>query len=132
MSISQGEKKIISILRAAGINFVREKSFKEAVRVKNCRFDFFLPQKNILLECDGAQHFIFNPRFFKNQSEFLKSKERDRMKNSAALAMGIPLYRIPYWEIDNLKNFEDLLKPEYLVRSKFHNDEAWRAHQNRR
>lgn len=131
MNISQGEKKIISILRAAGVDFVREKSFKEAVRVKNCRFDFFLPQKNILLECDGAQHFIFNPRFFKNQSEFLKSQERDRMKNSAALAMGIPLYRIPYWDLEKLKNFEDLIKPEYLVRSKFHNDEAWRAHQSR-
>ena len=132
MNISQGEKKIISILHAADMDFVREKSFDEAVRVSSCRFDFYLPQKNVLVEYDGSQHFIFNLHFFGSRGEFLKAQERDRLKNSAALAMGIPLYRIPYWDLDNIKSFEDLFKPEYLVHSKFHNDEAWRAHQNLR
>ena len=132
MNVSQGEKKIISILRAAGIDFVREKSFREAVRVKNCRFDFFLPQKNILLEYQGPQHYEYSAFFFKKKSDFTKAQERDRMKISAALSMGIPLYCIPYWELDNIKNFKDLLNDEYLARSKFHNDDAWRAHQNRR
>lgn len=132
MSISQGEQKIISILRAENISFVREKSFEEAVRVVNCRFDFYLPEKNILLEFDGNQHFEFISHFFKSRSDFTKAQERDRLKNGAALAMGIPLYRIPYWEIDNIKNFRDLTSPKFLVHSKFHNDDIWRAHQNLR
>lgn len=130
MSISQGEQKIISILRAENISFVREKSFEEAVRVANCRFDFYLPEKNILFEYQGPQHYEFISFFFKKRSDFTKAQERDRLKASAALAMGIPLYCIPYWDLEKLKNFGDLLKPEYLVHSKFHNDETWRAHQN--
>ena len=132
MSISQGEQKIISILRAENISFVREKSFEEAVRVAKCRFDFYLPEKNILLEYQGIQHYEYSAFFFKKKSDFTKAQERDRLKASAALSMRIPLYCIPYWDLDNLKNFEDLVKPEYLVRSKFHNDDAWRARQNRR
>ena len=132
MNISQGEKKIISILRAAGIQFEREKSFGEAVRVANCRFDFYLPEKNILLECNGIQHYEYNTFFFKKKSDFTKAQERDRMKISAALSMGIPLYCIPYWELDNIKNFKDLLNDKYLARSKFHNDDTWRAHQKSR
>lgn len=132
MSISQGEKKIISILRAAGVDFEREKSFEEAVRVANCRFDFYLPEKNILFEYQGPQHYEYNSHFFKKKSDFTKAQERDRQKICASLAMNIPLYCIPYWELENIKSFEDLLNDKFLARNKFHNDDTWRTHQNLR
>lgn len=129
---SLGEQKIIEILNKEHIAFVREKSFEEAIRIPKCRFDFYLPKKNILIEFQGKQHYQLIPHFFKDRSSFLKSQERDRLKISAALAMKIPLYCIPYWDIDTIKNFEDLIKPEYLAKSKFHNDDSYRKHQNLR
>ena len=51
------------------------------------------------IEVDGEQH--WKPVY--GRQALLKQKEHDRRKNSYALANKIPLYRIPYWEIDNIK-----------------------------
>ena len=54
----------------------------------------------------------------------MAGKERDRRKNSYALANNIPLYRIQYWDINNKKinSFSDITKDKNRVKSKFHND----------
>ena len=44
-----------------------------------------------------------------NEADFLKAKERDRIKNSYALSHNIKLYRIPYWEVENIKCFSPYL-----------------------
>jgi len=44
------------------------------------------------------------------------------MKNSYCLANNIPIYRIPYWEIKNLKTADDLFSKNFLVKDKWHND----------
>ena len=122
---SKGEVKITSILTKEKIKFVREKQFKD-LRSGLYRYDFYLPVQNILIEFNGAQHYAFTPYFHKNRSDFLKAQERDRRKMSYALAHRIPLYCIPYWDLETLHSFKDLLRAPYLVTSKFHNDEAWR------
>ena len=119
--ISSYEAVVIKILRAAAINFEREKQFKD-LRNGYYRFDFYIPSLNILLEIDGEQHFKFNKRFYKKQSDFKKAQERDRLKNSYCLSHKIKLYRIPYWEIENLKIFNDLLQEKFLVTTKWWND----------
>lgn len=119
--MSSLEEHVYNILIERHIDFEREKSFKD-LRNNNYRFDFFLPQQNLIIELDGRQHFEYIPYFHKNQQNFLKSQERDRRKNSYCLANKIPLYRIPYWEIDNIKTLEDIFKEKFLVRSKWHND----------
>lgn len=129
---SKGEQKIIEILNKEHIRFESEKVFTDEKRVSRYRYDFYLPDMNICIEFQGMQHMVYSPFFYKNRSDFTKAQERDRLKISYCLAHNIPLYCIPYWDLEKLKNFEDLVKPEYLVRSKFHNDDAWRAHQNRR
>lgn len=122
---SKGEAKIASILTKEKVKFVREKQFKD-LRSGLYRYDFYLPVQNILIEFNGAQHYAFTPYFHKNRSDFLKAQERDRRKISYALARHIPLYCIPYWDLETLHLFKDLLRAPYLVTSKFHNDEAWR------
>ena len=122
---SKGEVKIASILTKEKVKFVREKQFKD-LRSGLYRYDFYLPVQNILIEFNGAQHYAFTPYFHKNRSDFLKAQERDRRKISYALARHIPLYCIPYWDLETLHSFKDLLRAPYLVTSKFHNDEAWR------
>jgi hypothetical protein len=38
------------------------------------------------------------------------------------LANDIPLYRIPYWKIRELKTANDIFTEEHLVKDRWHND----------
>lgn len=121
MITSSYEKTIIDILNKEGIKFSREKTFDD---LKNglYRFDFYLPDKNILIKCDGEQHYHFTKAFYKKREDFLKSKERDRKKNAYALSHNIQLYRIPFFKMDSIKTFNDMTNKEFLVISIYHND----------
>ena len=119
--MSKGEDKIIRLLRAANIKFEREKTFSD-LRGGKFRYDFYLPSYNILIEVDGEQHFKQVKVFQKTRSDFLKQQENDRRKNSYALANGIILLRIPFWELEGLEKFEDLFQQKFRVVSKWHND----------
>lgn len=59
--ISQGEKKVIEMLRKEGIIFEKEKTFSNLQHNGvNYRFDFYLPYVvggPCLIEVDGLQHF---------------------------------------------------------------------------
>ena len=71
------------------------------------RFDFYLQNycgRPVIVEVDGEQH--FKPVY--GRQAFLKGQEHDRQKNSYCLANDIPLYRIPYWEIRELKTASDI------------------------
>lgn len=115
--MSSYEDKIVRILRRASIKFEREKTFKD-LRQGRYRFDFYLSTLNILIEVDGQYHFY--P--IRGRQQLLKQQEYDRRKNSYCLATKIPLYRIPFWEIDTIQQFEDILQKKFLVKNKFHND----------
>lgn len=119
--ISSLEMRIISILKKENISFIREKTFNDLQKGR-FRFDFFLPQYNILIEVDGEQHFNYVRKFYKTISDFKKMQEHDRIKNSYALAHKIKLYRIPYWEVQNIQSFQDMIQDNFLVRTKWHND----------
>lgn len=121
MNTSNYEQKIINMLRAANVRFEREKTFSD-LKGGKFRYDFYLPFYNILIEVDGEQHFKQIKKFQKTRTDFLKQQENDRRKNSYALANKITLIRIPYWEMDKLKVFNDLFQSKFLVKSKWHND----------
>ena len=120
------EKKVAQILNKRKINYQQEKSFKD-LKHGLFRFDFYIPNFNgrpILIEVDGEQH--FKPVY--GRQAFLKGQEYDRRKNSYCLANNIPLYRIPYWEIKNIEDINDILKEEFLVKNRWHNDKIWTRH----
>ena len=79
-------------------------------------------------EIDGPQHMEYTKFFHKKRSDFTKAQERDRVKNSYCLAHEIPLYRIPYWEMDNIRCVDDIFQDKFLVRSKYHNDNIYREY----
>ena len=122
---SKGEWKIIHILKNSKIKFEAEKTFKDLNMVL-LRYDFFLYEKNIIIEFNGEQHYKFNSHFFKTRQEFLVQQERDRRKIGYANAHGMKIYCIPYWELDNINKAEDLFQKKFLAKSKFHNDIVWR------
>ena len=125
MKTSSLEEKIITILKKEKINFQREKTYPD-LKFGYYRFDFFLPQYNLLIEVDGAQHYKFSKIFHKKRQDFLKAQERDRRKNSYALSHNIPLYRIPCFEIENINTFQDILQDKFLVKDKWHCDNVAR------
>ena len=125
MKTSSLEEKIITILKKEKIKFQREKTYPD-LKFGYYRFDFFLPQYNLLIEVDGAQHYKFSKIFHKKRQDFLKAQERDRRKNSYAFSHNISLYRIPYFEIENIYTFQDILQDKFLVKDKWHCDNVAR------
>lgn len=125
MKTSSLEEHIISVLKKEKIKFQREKTYPD-LKFGYYRFDFFLPQYNLLIEVDGAQHYKFSKLFHKKRQDFLKAQERDRRKNSYALSHNIPLYRIPYFEIENINTFQDIFQDKFLVKDKWHCDNVAR------
>ena len=126
--MSKIEDKFEKIFISTGIKCVREKTFPD-LRKGLLRYDFYLPQMNILVEIDSMLHFTPISKFHKNKSDFTHAQQNDRLKNSYALSHNIPLYRIPEWEFDNIKKASDILQSKFQVKSKWHNDEIWREHQ---
>ena len=123
--MSSFEQKIYQVLKQENISFVQEKQFKDCYN-SLYRFDFYLPKKNIIIEVHGAQHYEMNKKFHKSRADFAKAQERDRRKISYCLAHNISMYCIPYWEIDNITCFADIIDERFHATSKFHNDEVWR------
>lgn len=124
MNNSSYELHILRLLTRNKIAFEREKIFSDLRRGKY-RYDFYIPNycgRKILIEVDGEQHFNQVKHFQKTRADFKKTQEHDRRKNQYALAYDYILIRIPYWRIDDIKTMNDLFKPEFIVKSKFHND----------
>lgn len=125
--MSKGEQLIKSILENENVRFQQEKIFTD-LRNGKMRFDFFLPELGILIENDGAQHFKQITKFHRTLQEFNHAKQNDRYKNSFALARGYKLYRIPYWEINNIRTFSDMIQDKFRVTTSWHNDIIYREY----
>lgn len=117
---SFGEEKIATILEKNNIKFQKEYTFKDCKTENDflCRFDFAIFKNNklyCLIEYDGKQH--FEDGFF----DLEKNKQRDKIKNSYCLFYNIPLYRIPYTDLNNIITFSDIVNKKYLVVQKIEN-----------
>ena len=124
--MSKYEESVIKILKQGQISFIREKTFSD-LKHGLFRFDFYIYNLNgapAIIEVDGEQH--FKPIY--GRQSFLKGQEHDRRKNSYCLANNIPLYRIPYWEIKNLKTSADIFSNKFLVKTRWHNDQLKAPH----
>ena len=108
---SKGERKIKEILTELKINFIQEKRFSDCVFESNkmARFDFYLPNENIIIEYDGIQHFIQGDGYFDNEDKIKITQQHDEIKNRYCKEHQIKLIRIPYTDYN-------LLNAEYLKR----------------
>lgn len=96
-SISEGEQKIQEILNKFSLNTYREKSFNDCRNKEGnlLFFDFFVPERNLLIEFDHKQHFI-PTSFFGGEIGFLKLKEHEKIKKDFCKAKNFNLLRISY------------------------------------
>ena len=130
--MSKGEEKSIELLQKDRYRFEREKRFKD-LKHGLYRFDFYVVGGRAIpciIELNGAQHYQYVKKFYSSRAEFEAAKERDRRKISYCLAHNIPLYIIPYWELDNLHTAADLFSPRFRAASRWKNDQDWQQQQN--
>ena len=129
--MSKYEEKVISLLQKGKYKFEREKRFTDLKKGKY-RFDFYVHRgrsKFCLIELQGQQHYQQVKKFHHTRAEFAAAQERDRRKISYCLANQIPLYVIPYWELDKLTSAADLFQEKFRARDRWKNDKDWRNHE---
>lgn len=100
-SESIGEKKIRHYLEDHKINFIAQKWFKDCRDVNPLPFDFYLPDKNTIIEFDGRQHFG-ETKYFSYSYE--KTKDHDEIKNEYCNKNNIKLIRIPFWDYNKIES----------------------------
>jgi hypothetical protein len=119
---SKGEIVVEQWLETKGIIYVCQMTFDECRGNTNIRlkFDFFLPDYNLLVEVDGIQHYkesIDKLQFGRHkitQSDYERIKRRDETKTLYALNNKIRLVRIPYRNKTDTKNIVPLLEKEIV------------------
>ena len=108
---SHGETKIKKLLTENNIKFETQKIFSN-FRYQDTqqfpRYDFYLPDYNILIEYDGEQHYR-QVMTWDTEERFQQRQKRDSIKTDYALQNNIILIRIPYYHYDHL-SIEDLLE----------------------
>lgn len=95
---SKGCRKIKAWFEQNGISYEVEKNFEW---IGNKRYDFFVPQDNLLIEFNGIQH--YQPiEFFLHSRTFEQQQESDRIKQEQAIAHGYKFLVISYEEEEQI------------------------------
>ena len=74
-------------------------------------YDFYIPDMNILIECQGLQH-IYPVEYFGGEEQFKVQQEHDRRKREYAEKNGYKLLEISYWNYDKI---DEILSKELSV-----------------
>ena len=95
---SRGENAIETLLKENNIKYEKEKRFKN---LGQQRFDFYV-NNEYLIEYDGIQHFQITGGWGTKEN-LKKVREHDQDKNNFCKLNNIPLIRIPYTHLKELK-----------------------------
>lgn len=122
--LSHGANAIKLLLDKANISYKQEYIFEDFVfeNGHHPRFDFFIPEKNYIIEYDGEQHFYADtsPKSWNTPEKLKQTQQRDKIKNQYCLEHNIPIIRIPYYiSISDLTIFD--LIPEtskFIIKNK--------------
>lgn len=94
---SKGERKIMNYLTENGIDFFKEKTFEWS---EKRRYDFYLPDYNLLLEYHGQQHYKEVPTF---QLSLEEQQQIDIWKEKKAKENGVDFFVISYLDFDKIE-----------------------------
>ncbi|MDF9599575.1 hypothetical protein P7D15_00175 [Bacillus cereus] len=111
---SKGEKEIEKFLQEHNIVY-KSQYIAEGCRYKrDLRFDFGIFSNNNLvavIEYDGQQH-ITPVSIFGGKKAFETLQKRDEIKNNYCKVNGIKMFRIPFWDIEDIDEIlSDLFIP---------------------
>jgi len=91
--VSKVVSNVTEFLNELEINFESEKTFPWLKYQLNLYLDFFLPEYNIAIECDGDQHYSSKKRG--GLEEFKNTIKRDKTKFELCRDNGIEIIRLP-------------------------------------
>lgn len=106
--MSHLEKCVISFLDNNNIKYIPQYILKECKYKRELKFDFFLPLYNIIIECQGIQHYpqLYQNSKYTNKRHSLYDIEliqiRDQIKRNFCQYKQIKLIEIPFWDINNI------------------------------
>lgn len=109
---SRGEKRIRKFLNENNISFFKQYKNKNLKDKSLLSYDFYLQNKNLLIEYNGEQHYKYKKNFHKDLHEFHKQLHHDWLKRKYARDNNINLLVIPYWNFDSI---EKILKENLEV-----------------
>ena len=105
------EEELTNIFINKNINFEIYKKFKWLGRQS---LDFYLPQYNIAIECQGRQHFE-KVNAFGGEEGFLKTQERDKRKYDLCKEQSIKLLYYTHEHYDTFLGEELIKEPQKLL-----------------
>ena len=104
-SSSSGENEIRAFLIKENIYFEEQKKFKDCRNINPLSFDFYIPEKNLLIEYQGRQHCI-PIKYFGGEKYLIEQIKRDEIKREYCKTNNILLKEIKYTET----NLEYIIK----------------------
>lgn len=105
---SKGEKSVVDFLEKYGIGYIREYPIKP----HRYRYDFYLSDFNVFIEFHGIQHYM-PVEFFGGERAFLKTRERDEIKEDLVIQHNGELIVLNY-----LNLIQDSVEKELIRRLK--------------
>lgn len=102
-----------------------EKKYEDCKNIYQLRFDFFIKSKNLLIECDGIQHFTSQQHW--GGEEGLKIRIiNDQIKNEYTKKNKINFARIGFYEHDKIKEVLEQIEIQLQTGQK-----VYRIHDNK-
>ncbi len=90
-NLSHLEKEIEDILKKENVNFIKQQKFNWLKYKRLLKLDFYLPDYNIAIECQGIQHFkAIN--YFGGIKNLKYIKNNDKIKKELCEQNGVKLY----------------------------------------
>lgn len=122
-SESKMEIEITNFLKEHNIKFEKQKKFDWLKHKKRLPLDFYLPDYNIAIECQGEQH--FEPiKIFGGEESFILNQQRDKVKKTLCEEHNLTILyystikkkyfkNFPYVIYDNLESlYQEILKKQ--------------------
>ena len=101
---SQLEQETSKMLQKYNIKYIPQKEYKGLVGTKggNLSYDFYLPDYNLLIECQGIQHEKWIEGWVTKEG-FEQQLEHDHRKKQYTIDHNINFLEIWYYDIDNIE-----------------------------
>ena len=93
--ISKYEEQVEEILESNSVSYHKEYIFSECKNVFPLRFDFYLPEHNTCIECQGQQHYI-PVKAWGGQEKLEATQRNDQIKVQFCKDNDIDLVLLPY------------------------------------
>ena len=90
------EREVSLILEKHNIKYETEKTFYWLRNKREMPLDFYLPEYNIAIECQGIQHYLTEGNGYFTTNGIKSTQDNDKLKYSLCQEYGISIYYVKY------------------------------------